>query len=196
LTIEQQQKLNEFYGKNEAQWQLIYKATEDGFAAIDFHRQCDGKSPTMTIIKSKTGGYLFGGYTAVQWSSDNGRKSDPTAFLFTLKNPHGQAMTKFDIQDRHSKLAVYHYTHGGPIFGGVTLGLLAGGLALGLSAYGFYGPAADYLAADICVQSNCNLNMCTTYFPQAFKDTLGRGKATFTGAKEFTCDDIEVYQLN
>ncbi|CAF4435620.1 unnamed protein product [Rotaria sp. Silwood2] len=97
LTVEQQQKLNEFYGKNEAQWQLIYKAKRDGFASKDFHRQCDGKGPTMTIIKSKSGGYLFGGYTVPPWSSDNGRRTDPTAFLFTLINPRGQAMTKFNI---------------------------------------------------------------------------------------------------
>jgi hypothetical protein len=97
LTLEQQQKLNEFYGKNEAQWQLLYKAKRDGFRAKDFHRQCDGKGPTMTIIKSQAGGYLFGGYTVPVWSSDNGRRTDSTAFLFTLTNPRGTEMTKFAI---------------------------------------------------------------------------------------------------
>ncbi|CAF3740885.1 unnamed protein product [Adineta steineri] len=200
LTIEQQQKLNEFLGKNEAQWKLIYKAQQDGFADKDFHRQCDGKGPTMTVIKSKPDGYLFGGYTVCPWSSDNGRKTDSTAFLFTLTNPHGEEMTKFDIgqhfSDTHKKFSAYHYNHSGPIFGGVTLGLLSGGLALAFSSYGLYGAAANRLSADICVQNNCDLAKSTIDFPQAFNDTLGYGNATFTGAREFTCDDIELYQLN
>jgi hypothetical protein len=102
LTVEQQQKLNEFYGKNEAQWQLVYKAKNDGFAAKDFHGQCDDKGPTMTVNKSKPHGYLFGGYTVPAWSSDNGRKTDSIAFLFTLTNPCGQAMTKFNIGQHSS----------------------------------------------------------------------------------------------
>ncbi|CAF1248649.1 unnamed protein product [Didymodactylos carnosus] len=59
-----QSKLNEFYGKPHQQWELIYKATRDGFLASNFHRQCDGKAKTMVVIQSKNGGYLFGGYTA------------------------------------------------------------------------------------------------------------------------------------
>ncbi|CAF3730283.1 unnamed protein product [Adineta steineri] len=102
LTIEQQQKLNEFLGENEAQWDLVYKAKRDGFRGVDFHRQCDEKGPTMTIIKSKAGGYLFGGYTAPVWSSDNGRRTDSTAFLFTITNPHGTKMTKFNIGQHKS----------------------------------------------------------------------------------------------
>ncbi|CAF3340288.1 unnamed protein product [Rotaria socialis] len=200
LTVEQQQKLNEFYGKDDAQWQLIYKAKRDGFAGKDFHRQCDDKGPTMTIIKSKSGGYLFGGYTVPPWSSDNGRRTDSTAFLFTLTNPRGQAMTKFNIGQHLSatnkKFSAYHYNHGGPIFGGVTLGLWSGGLALGFSAYGLYGAAANCLSADICVQNNCDVTPSTIDFPQAFIDTSGHGQATFTGAREFLCDDIETYELN
>ncbi|CAF4650219.1 unnamed protein product, partial [Didymodactylos carnosus] len=38
-----QSKLNEFYGNQNQQWDLIYKSTRDGFAASDFHRECDGK---------------------------------------------------------------------------------------------------------------------------------------------------------
>ena len=42
-----------------------WHAKTDGSAASTFHSNCDGKGPTVTIIKS--GSYIFGGYTDVSW---------------------------------------------------------------------------------------------------------------------------------
>ncbi|CAF1171612.1 unnamed protein product [Didymodactylos carnosus] len=47
---EHQSKLNEFHGTPHQQWELIYKATRDGFAASNFHRRCDGKAIFDTLI--------------------------------------------------------------------------------------------------------------------------------------------------
>ena len=44
-----------------------WHAKTDGSAASTFHDNCDGKGPTVTIIKS--GSYIFGGYTDVSWHS-------------------------------------------------------------------------------------------------------------------------------
>jgi hypothetical protein len=33
-------------------------------------------------------------------------------------------------------------------------------------------------------------------FPVSYTDTLGRGKATFTGAQKFTPEDYEVWAVN
>ena len=44
-----------------------WRAKTDGWAASTFHSKCDGKGPTVTIIK--VGSYIFGGYTGVSWSS-------------------------------------------------------------------------------------------------------------------------------
>ena len=44
-----------------------WHAKTDGSAASIFHSNCDGKGPTVTIIKS--GSYIFGGYTDVSWHS-------------------------------------------------------------------------------------------------------------------------------
>ncbi len=41
----------------EQEWDLIYKASEDGFEAAKFHSKCDNKSNTLIIIKS-TKGYV------------------------------------------------------------------------------------------------------------------------------------------
>ena len=48
-----------------------WHAKTDGSAASTFHSNCDGKGPTVTIIKS--GSYIFGGYTDVSWHSSKYR---------------------------------------------------------------------------------------------------------------------------
>ena len=63
---------------------LLYRATRDGFAASSFHSRCDGRDNTVTIIKTNSN-YVFGAYTAAQWSSSNGYVSDSTAFIFSLR---------------------------------------------------------------------------------------------------------------
>ena len=49
-----------------------WRAKTDGWAASTFHRNCDGKGPTVTIIK--VGSYIFGGYTDLSWSSSKYNK--------------------------------------------------------------------------------------------------------------------------
>ena len=44
-----------------------WHAKTDGWAASTFHTNCDGKGPTVTIIK--VGTYIFGGYTDLTWFS-------------------------------------------------------------------------------------------------------------------------------
>jgi len=49
------------------QWNLIYRASQDGFEASKFHSKCDTLSNTFIIIKS-TNDFVFGGYTEQNWS--------------------------------------------------------------------------------------------------------------------------------
>jgi hypothetical protein len=44
-------------------WKLCYRATENGWAASTFHKLCDSKKPTVTIIRSRS--YIFGTYSDV-----------------------------------------------------------------------------------------------------------------------------------
>jgi len=46
-------------------WKRCWRASVDGWAASTFHSRCDGKGPTVTIIR--VGRYIFGGYTSVSW---------------------------------------------------------------------------------------------------------------------------------
>ena len=47
-------------------WKRCWRASVDGWAGSTFHSRCDGKGPTVAIIR--VGKYIFGGYTSVSWS--------------------------------------------------------------------------------------------------------------------------------
>jgi hypothetical protein len=88
LTDEQQClgliKLCEFSPNDK--WSLLYRATRDGFEPNDFHSKCDNKSNTLTIVKAKESGFIFGGFTSVEWDGSDRYKSDLNAFIFSLTN--------------------------------------------------------------------------------------------------------------
>jgi hypothetical protein len=44
--------------------QLIYRGSEDGFGAADYHKKCDNKGPVLIIIKSGNKN-IFGGFTDI-----------------------------------------------------------------------------------------------------------------------------------
>jgi hypothetical protein len=68
---------------------LRYRASDDGFSAEDFHRQCDNIRNTITIIKSKNGN-IFGGYTDIAWDSNSFYRNDPKAILYSLVNKNNK----------------------------------------------------------------------------------------------------------
>jgi hypothetical protein len=168
LVSDQQMKLNEFYGKENQRWLLIYKATRDGFGSNDFHRCCDNRGPTMTVIRSKDDGYVFGGYTSVSWRSIGSYVEDRNGpFLFTLINPHSIPPTKYPI--KNTKHSICDITGSGPTFG-----------------YGF-----DLL---VCDNSQTKTGSSIS-FPHSYIDTTNRASMTFTGNANFQTSDIEVYRL-
>ena len=70
------------FNKN-IKYKRIYRATEDGDKASDFHRLCDNKNPTLVIGKT-VGNYIFGGFTKAKWELNRGYIYDPDAFVFSL----------------------------------------------------------------------------------------------------------------
>ena len=51
-------------------WKLLYKASENGYAADSFHKCCDDQGPTFTLIKSSEG-WIFGGFTNQSWKCED-----------------------------------------------------------------------------------------------------------------------------
>lgn len=151
-------------------FELLYKATRDGFLPSDFHETCDNQGATITLAQTKKGGFVFGGYTSQPWDGTSGSKSDPTAFLFTLTNPNEIPPTRYPIKPEECENAIYCSTGGCAIFGD------------GRDLY--VAPAAHQNT-----QSYAN-------FPTSYLDTTGRGQETFTGTQKFTIGEVEVYSVS
>ncbi|CAB3990924.1 Hypothetical predicted protein, partial [Paramuricea clavata] len=43
--------LNNWFGDTHQEWQLIYKATKDGFSSQTFHEKCDDFPKTFTVVE-------------------------------------------------------------------------------------------------------------------------------------------------
>ena len=50
-------------------WTPCWHGAVDGWdVAVNFHGQCDGKGPTVTIVR--VGPHIFGGYADKPWNSN------------------------------------------------------------------------------------------------------------------------------
>jgi hypothetical protein len=166
LSIYHQIQLNRFYGNENQKWQLVYKVTKHGFSASICHQCCDNQGPTLTIIQSSEG-YLFGGYTAIEWNSENEWMVDKTAFLFTLINPHNIPPTKYTIKSTGEN-AILSGFGTGPTFG----------------------------MWDICIYLECGkTSSSNSNFPSNYIDSTKKGNLTFTGSNIFELTDLEIYRL-
>ena len=107
--------LNKIYewtgGKN---MELLYRGTRDGMSGEAFHNKCNNKGPTISIIKSDKG-YIFGGYTSINWATYGGYREAPDSFIFTLKNMYEISPTKF--KNSKSTYSICDGSDYGPYFG-------------------------------------------------------------------------------
>jgi hypothetical protein len=102
--------LAEFRGRAFA---LLWRGSRDGFLAGAFHRRCDGRAPTLTLIRD-AGGCIFGGFTPVRWESRWGArwgpcfKADPSlaSFIFSLRGPRGAQPKRFPLRARRMGEAI------------------------------------------------------------------------------------------
>ena len=177
LTAEYEEKLIEFLGIAPDQpyrpWRLIYRATEHGQDAADFHRYCDSVAPTISIIESDYGN-IFGGFTSVAWSSAQLRadQADETAFLFTLKNAVNVPPTKFPIDPAFQQRAISHNPTCGPNFGS---------------------PKNE--GSDLCLRNKFNEKSNCVFFPKSYLDPTNQGAIVFA-KRHFACKQVEVFTLD
>lgn len=67
---------------NKRNWRLLYRMTRDGLNASTCHSKIDNQGPTVTVVKSKETGRVFGGYASVAWNTSRGGTKDENAFLY------------------------------------------------------------------------------------------------------------------
>ncbi|XP_055073503.2 interferon-induced protein 44-like isoform X1 [Misgurnus anguillicaudatus] len=60
---------------------LLYKASVHGYNAAAFHKNCDRQGPTL-LVAYNSSGYIFGGYTSVDYAQSGKNITDEQAFLF------------------------------------------------------------------------------------------------------------------
>ena len=55
LRYQEEKRVSEWIRNGENKkitYTLLYRGSRDGFAAAEFHKRCDGKSPTISFIES------------------------------------------------------------------------------------------------------------------------------------------------
>ncbi|RIB20921.1 kinase-like domain-containing protein [Gigaspora rosea] len=65
-------------------FKLLIRGTQDGFLAKTFHEKCDGKGPTLTIIKVKDTDEILGGYNPISWTESIEHIHSLNSFIFKL----------------------------------------------------------------------------------------------------------------
>ncbi|KAK8807358.1 hypothetical protein WA158_004117 [Blastocystis sp. Blastoise] len=158
-------------------WKLLFRASEHNFLASEFHKYCDNKGETVTLIKHighNNHINIFGGYTDQSWESrtSNCEKSPSKEFLFTLSNEHDIPPTQY----LHNGIGrgIYCRSSYGPVFGG----------------------GSDIYIGDNCHTNNNNAltnskSFTTVNTPQ--KHSLFVNTANANSRNDFTVEDYEVW---
>ena len=95
---------------------LLYRGSENNFDANKFHELCDGKGPTLILVRSEKQ-KLFGGYSKTLWHSNNTFSKGSGSFLFSLSQ-----QTKHELIQGREGYAIRGGKGNGPIFGGYSNG--------------------------------------------------------------------------
>ena len=149
--------------------ELLFRGTRDGMTAKDFHNKCDNQGPTISLFKNEKG-HIFGGYASISWTCNEGNKSAPSSFLFSLTNMYNKQPTKFPSKIERKE--VFHSSTNGPWFG--------------------------ESGNDLCAYQNLSQSAYSN-FPICFEDVIGKGYSIFTSIEKnnfFNIQEIEIFKLS
>ena len=114
-------RIREMHPKiNNVIYNLVYRASEDGDKASDFHSRCDKIGPNVTLIKTKKG-FVFGGFTFKNWEhmprdidpnkpNLGSASRDARAFGFSVNNQ------KIYNNEKPNEFAIWCNRNFGPTF--------------------------------------------------------------------------------
>ncbi|GBB94977.1 hypothetical protein RclHR1_24580001 [Rhizophagus clarus] len=74
---------------NSYEFKLLHRDTNDesgGVVMDKFHKVCDNKSRTVTVIKVKNRDEILGGYNPIEWKSDSSYGITKDSFIFSFNN--------------------------------------------------------------------------------------------------------------
>jgi hypothetical protein len=94
----------------------VYRATRDGWSALNFHEAVDGRGCALVVARTRTGA-LFGGYNPVGWRSTDDYYTSSAAFLWCPTSSSSQnTIQKFPVLPG-GNAAIFDYATSGPCFG-------------------------------------------------------------------------------
>ena len=169
---------------------LLYRASEDGDLANNFHSKCDGKKNTVTFVKS-TNGKRFGGFASKGWNSYGNWITDENCFVFSLDN-------KECYYYNNTGYMIYGCSSYGPVWGyysnnysvEVRPKILARNKKK-RSKQSFNDSCIGYY--DLCISNNCLSNNFSNTYQCSFNY---KGKnSSLSGTNNFIVEDYETYEL-
>ena len=93
----------------------------DGGLAKGFHAGCDGKGPTVTVLKTThPEGHIFGGAADKSWTSTGTYAASEASFLFCVScagAAPGAAPSQLKLTGDYNQYALLHNMAQGPTFG-------------------------------------------------------------------------------
>lgn len=125
--------------RDDVQLERVYKATKDGWSAIDFHQCADNKGSAIVVALTKSG-KRFGGFNPLGWSSTDDYGNSNNGFLWFERNGKG---VKLPILPG-GNTAIYDIASAGPTFGAADLCL---GPPKAAVMGGFTGPSVENVSS-------------------------------------------------
>lgn len=102
--------------KSNVDLKCVYKASRDGWSAVDFHENVDSRGSALVVCLSKSG-KKFGGYSPTGWMSTDDYVSSNAAFLWFQR---GKEVIKCPVL-QGGNAALFDYASAGPVFGAADL---------------------------------------------------------------------------
>jgi len=155
-----------FEGKK-LKMKLLFRASKDGYNASTFHSLCDNKGATLTVIKSGSGQYLFGGYNPESWHQ-SGSYVSSGCWLFSLDNPSHTVMKMTQTNSN----GAYCGSGYGPTFGG-----------------------GHDLHVNSSMQSTSNYSSPSSFTSMASGYSGSFSNSTLAGGYNFVVEELEVFSV-
>jgi len=96
--------------------ECAYKASRDGWSAVDFHSKVDNRGSCLVVGLTRTG-VIFGAFNPLGWMSTDDYGTSNAAFLWFVK---GKKVVKCPVL-QGGNAAIFDYATGGPTFGAADL---------------------------------------------------------------------------
>ncbi|KAG9284000.1 hypothetical protein G9A89_005329 [Geosiphon pyriformis] len=106
-------------------FKLLLRGSRDGYTPADFHRLCDEKGATVSVIKVKGTGQIIGGFNPQSWHSKDDWLEGKGSFIFSLGD------------DKTENVMLSKFVTGSGPYGGIAYGPTFGDANIGLCGNDF-----------------------------------------------------------